>query len=123
MGFSLGSQQFEALVDQAMEELPEELFSRISNLEIVIEDVPGPQLLSEAEPDDLLGLYEGVPLTERGAGYFGFLPDRITLFKRNIEREAGDPSGVKEVVRVTVIHEIAHHFGIDDDRLDELGWA
>lgn len=115
----LGSREFEVLVDQAIEELPPELLSRIANLEIVVEEHPPD---SEEEPD-LLGLYEGIPLTERGTDYFGVMPDRITLFKANIEDEAENADDVREVVRVTVLHEIAHHFGIDDDRLDELGWA
>jgi predicted Zn-dependent protease with MMP-like domain len=78
---------------------------------------------ASAEDADILGLYEGIPLTERNADYFGVMPDLITLYKSNIEDEAEDADDVKEVVRVTVLHEIAHHFGIDDDRLDELGWA
>ncbi|HVL50496.1 MAG TPA: metallopeptidase family protein [Actinomycetota bacterium] len=115
---TLSSSVFEKLVDQAIEELPEELFARIANLEITIEDRPP----ESAEDARLLGLYEGIPLTERGSDYFGVLPDRITLFKVNIEQEAETPEEVQEVVRVTVLHEIAHHFGIDDDRLEELGW-
>jgi predicted Zn-dependent protease with MMP-like domain len=113
----LSSAEFEHLVDRAMEELPEELLSRIANLEITIEDRP-----QSGEERHLLGLYEGIPLTERGSDYFGVLPDRITLFKANIEEEASSAEDVREVVRVTVLHEIAHHFGIDDDRLEELGW-
>ncbi len=115
----LGSREFERLVDEAMEELPPELMARITNLEITIENRPP----ADEEEAGLLGLYEGIPLTERGSDYFGVLPDRITLFKRNIEDEAVDADDVREVVRVTVLHEIAHHFGIDDDRLTELGWA
>jgi predicted Zn-dependent protease with MMP-like domain len=115
----LGSREFERLVDEAMEELPAELMAGITNLEITIENRPP----ADEEEAGLLGLYEGIPLTERGSDYFGVLPDRITLFKRNIENEAVDADDVREVVRVTVLHEIAHHFGIDDDRLTELGWA
>jgi predicted Zn-dependent protease with MMP-like domain len=116
---SLSSRQFEYLVDKAMQELPEELMSRINNLQIAIDENPP----ASAEDADVLGLYEGVPLTERNADYFGVMPDLITLYKSNIENEAENAEDVKEVVRVTVLHEIAHHFGIDDDRLDELGWA
>lgn len=115
---SLSSEEFEALVDLAMQELPAELMSRITNLEIAIEDRP-PRTAEDAE---ILGLYEGIPLTERGSDYSWVMPDLITLFKANIEDEAEDADDVKEVVRVTVLHEIAHHFGIDDDRLEELGW-
>jgi predicted Zn-dependent protease with MMP-like domain len=106
-----------------MEELPEELAARINNLQIVIQDPPELEDVEDGDVEGVLGLYEGVPLTERARDYYGFLPDRITLYKANIESEAGTPDGVREVVRRTVIHEIAHHFGIDDDRLDELGWA
>ncbi|MEX2586648.1 MAG: metallopeptidase family protein [Actinomycetota bacterium] len=105
-----------SLADRAFECLPEELSSRIDNLEIIVDD--------ESQELDLLGLYEGVPLTDRGMDYFGMLPDRITLFARAIETTAReDGLTIYEVVRTTLLHEIAHHFGIDDDRLDELGWA
>ncbi|MEX2552914.1 MAG: metallopeptidase family protein [Actinomycetota bacterium] len=123
MQLPLGSREFEDLVDEALEELPEELAARISNLHIVIQDLPEPEDVEDGDVEGVLGLYEGVPLTERASDYYGFLPDRITLYKSNIESEAGTPDEVREVVRRTVIHEVAHHFGIDDDRLDELGWA
>lgn len=98
-----------------MAELPVELASRVSNLEITVEDDSGGY-------EDLLGLYEGIPLTQRDTGYHAVLPDRITLFKHNIEQAAGDKDQVAEVIRRTVLHEIAHHFGIEDHRLEELGW-
>lgn len=123
MRLPLGSREFEDLVNDALEELPDELADRISNLHIVIQDLPEPEDVEDGDVKGVLGLYEGIPLTERSSDYYGFLPDRITLYKSNIESEAGTPEGVREVVRRTVIHEIAHHFGIDDDRLDELGWA
>ena len=123
MEFPLSSQEFEDFVDQALTELPAGLAARISNLHIVVEDLPAAEDIDDGDVEGLLGLYEGVPLTERASDYFGFLPDRITLFKSNIEDEAGTPDAVREVIRRTVIHEVAHHFGIDDDRLDELGWA
>jgi predicted Zn-dependent protease with MMP-like domain len=123
MQLPLGSREFEHLVDEALEELPEELAARISNLHIVIQDLPEPEDVEDGDVEGVLGLYEGIPLTERASDYYGFLPDRITLYKSNIESEAGTPDEVREVVRRTVIHEVAHHFGIDDDRLDELGWA
>jgi predicted Zn-dependent protease with MMP-like domain len=113
----LTSKEFLDLVDEAMAELPVELASRVSNLEITVEDDP-----NKSEDDDLLGLYEGIPLTQRETGYHAVLPDRITLFKHNIEKAAADKHEVAEVIRTTVLHEIAHHFGIDDYRLEELGW-
>src|SRR5687767_1152465 len=123
MRFPLSSEEFEKIVDEALDELPPELAARISNLHIVVEELPSPEDVEDGDVEGLLGLYEGVPLTERAADYYGFLPDRITLYKANIEDEAGSPEAVREVIRRTVIHEMAHHFGIDDDRLDELGWA
>jgi predicted Zn-dependent protease with MMP-like domain len=108
-----GRAEFERLVRNAIEALPEHFRSRLDNVEIVVEDSPG--------NDHLLGHYHGVPLPNRGAGYSGFLPDKITIYRLPIERRAGNADELAEDVRVTVWHEIAHHFGIDDDRLKELG--
>lgn len=114
-------QAFERIVSEALEGLPSELGESISNVDIVVEGRPSREV-AEAEGQDLLGLYQGIPLTERGEGYFGVLPDRIVLYRHNIERQARSNRDLKEIVRRTVIHEFAHHFGIDDDRLEELGW-
>lgn len=102
--------------------MPESLAGRISNVEIIIEEEP--PLPEEPESGDLnlLGLYEGVPLTERDSGYWGFLPDRIILYKKNLEQAARTSDELKVLLAETVIHEVAHHFGIDDDRLEQLGW-
>ena len=90
----------------------------LDNVEVLIEDDPPP------EQRNLLGLYEGIPLTQRGMWYTNVLPDRITLFRRTIRwASRGDPDELQRLVRDTVIHEIAHHFGISDERLDELGRA
>jgi predicted Zn-dependent protease with MMP-like domain len=105
--------RFEALVRDAIDALPEEFARRLENVEIVIEDT--------ADRESLLGHYHGVPLTERGSGYSGFLPDKITIYRLPLERRARSPQELAEQVRVTVWHEIAHHFGIDDERLRELG--
>jgi predicted Zn-dependent protease with MMP-like domain len=113
----LTRQRFEALVSAALDELPAWVQERMENVEVLIEDEP-----PEDDPD-LLGLYEGIPLTERGGDYHGVLPDRITLFRRPIEEEAEDEEDLKEVVRETVVHEVAHFFGIPDERLHELGWS
>ncbi len=78
---------------------------------------------NDAPANSLLGLYEGIPLTERGIDYSATMPDRITIYKANICRVCKTEAEVVEQIRRTVIHEVAHHFGIDDDRLDELGWA
>ena len=88
----------------------------MSNVEIVVED-------ENPEDPDLFGLYLGVPLTDRGSSYAGVLPDKIAIYRLPLEDEfAGDPEALEEEIRITVLHEVAHHFGIDDDRLSELGW-
>ncbi|HVF14359.1 MAG TPA: metallopeptidase family protein [Acidimicrobiales bacterium] len=107
--------RFEELVADALDSIPEALGRHMDNVWVVVEE--------RARGDDLLGLYEGVPLTEREAYGGMVLPDRITIYRRPICEMCGSEDEVVETVRDTVIHEVAHHFGIDDDRLDELGWA
>jgi len=107
---------FEGLVADALDSLPEQLGREFRNVAVLVEDE------REGQPD-LLGLYEGVPLTERGQWYSGVLPDRVTIFRLPILRRCATYADVVDEVRVTVVHELAHHMGIDDDRLDELGWA
>jgi predicted Zn-dependent protease with MMP-like domain len=105
---------FEALIDDAVASLPAELRDQMSNVELMVEDEPPPG-------ERLLGLYEGVPLTERTSGYSGALPDRITIYRGPLERLYGhDPARLAREVRHTVLHEIAHHFGISDERLVEI---
>jgi predicted Zn-dependent protease with MMP-like domain len=109
--------EFEAVVVRALAELPDHLRDALSNVEIVVED-------ENREDPDLYGLYLGIPLTERGSGYAGALPDKIAIYRRPLEEDfGGDQDVLADEIRVTVLHELAHHFGIDDDRLDELGWA
>jgi predicted Zn-dependent protease with MMP-like domain len=106
---------FPAAVQQALAALPEELRDAISNLTVSVADEPPPG-------ERLLGLYEGIPLTERTSGYLGALPDRITIYRGPLERDYGTSSArLTEAVRHVVWHEIAHHFGISDERLVELG--
>ena len=108
---------FEHHVRRAVESLPAELRRAMSNVEIVVED-------ENPEDPDLFGLYLGIPLTERGEAYAGALPDKIAIYRLPLEEEFGDDSAVLEdEIRITVLHELAHHFGIDEDRLDELGWS
>lgn len=108
--------RFEELVAAALDEIPPDLGRLIDNVAVFVED-DGP------EPG-LLGLYEGIPLTERTtSGYAGVLPDRITLYRRPISAVCDSEADVVDEVQVTVIHEVAHHFGIDDERLHELGWG
>jgi predicted Zn-dependent protease with MMP-like domain len=111
--------RFARLVRNALNELPREFAERMRNVEIVVDDEPD----EERRPKDgseLLGLYEGVPLTGRGA-MEPYVPDRITIFRGPIERMSVSPRRQAEIVRDTVVHEIAHHFGISDERLRELG--
>jgi predicted Zn-dependent protease with MMP-like domain len=110
--------RFARLVRRALAELPQEFRERIRNLEIVIEDEPSPS--QRPANGTLLGLYEGVPLTDRGAQE-PYLPDRICIFRGPVERMTASPRRQAEIVRDTVVHEIAHHFGISDERLHELG--
>jgi predicted Zn-dependent protease with MMP-like domain len=109
---------FEEHVQRALESLPDDLRRAMSNVAIVVED-------ENPEEPDLLGLYTGVPLTDRGAeSYAGALPDKIEIYRVPLEEEFGDdPELLEEEIRVTVLHEIAHHFGIGEERLDELGWS
>ena len=108
---------FEEHVRRALETLPDDLRRAMANVEIVVED-------ENPEDPDLLGLYTGIPLTERDSGYSGVLPDKIAIYRLPLEDEFGnDPGLLEEEIRITVLHELAHHFGIDEDRLDELGWS
>jgi predicted Zn-dependent protease with MMP-like domain len=108
---------FEEHVRRAVESLPDDLRAAMSNVAIVVED-------ENPDDRDLYGLYTGVPLTDRGQGYAGVLPDKIEIYRVPLEEEFGDePELLEEEIRVTVLHEIAHHFGIDEERLDELGWS
>ena len=106
--------RFEDMVVAALDGLPEELGRLMRNVAVTVEHGPG--------PPGLLGLYEGIPLTSRTSDYAGVLPDRITIYRREICRICRTELQVANQVRRTVVHEIAHHFGIDDDRLAELGW-
>jgi len=106
-------ERFEAMVEEALDGLPEELGEIMSNVAVTVED-DGPR--------GLLGLYRGIPLTRRTTAYGGVLPDRITIYRRAICRVCRSEQDVVEQVRRTVVHEIGHHFGIGDARLRELGW-
>ena len=115
--------RFERLVAQAMDGIPDELLRYLDNVDVAVEDWPSPDQLGGHTVDDedyLLGLYEGIPLTER-EDYGMVLPDKITLFQDSIEAICSSDEEVMEEVRQTVVHEVAHHFGIDDERLHELG--
>jgi len=109
--------RFEELVGDALDGVPEQLMRQLRNVVILVEDE------SPADAPGLLGLYEGYALTDRGWDYAGVLPDRITIYRNPILRICATEEDVVEEVTVTVVHEIAHHFGIDDARLHELGWG
>jgi predicted Zn-dependent protease with MMP-like domain len=107
---------FEALVEQALDQIPDEIAGLVRNVVVLVEDEPPP-----GDPD-LLGVYDGVSLTERGSDHTG-LPDRITIFRRPLLTMCADDDELVREVRITVVHEIAHHFGIDDARLHQLGYG
>jgi predicted Zn-dependent protease with MMP-like domain len=115
---------FYELVERALEGLPPELSALLENVAIVVDEWPdySTPLVADDPEDTLYGLYEGVPLTERGWGYSGVLPDKITIFRGPLERDF-EPDELEEQVRITVVHEIAHYFGFDEDRLEELGYG
>jgi predicted Zn-dependent protease with MMP-like domain len=120
----LSNDEFERITAEALDDLPPFFQERMENVEVLIKVWPSRRELADAgvEPGyTLLGLYHGIPLTERTINYAIVAPDTITLYQGPIEQEAGRPEHVAEVVKHTVIHEIAHHFGISDDRLRELG--
>lgn len=114
----LDEEAFEALVVAELDELPDDMVEGLENLVFVVEDRPEDGSL------DLLGLYEGTALTDRGQYGFGELPDRIVLYREPLLAIAeGDLDELREQIHITLVHEIAHYFGIDDDELHRLGWA
>ena len=114
---------FEELVDKAVASLPLEFAERLDNVAIIVEDRPSRRQLTSSHVGShstLLGLYEGIPQTQRGTEYGMVLPDRITIFQESIESTCRSDAEIVSTVRRVVLHEIAHHFGISDARLDEL---
>jgi predicted Zn-dependent protease with MMP-like domain len=108
--------EFGRLVEEALDSIPPELGRLMRNVAVIVED--------QGASPNLLGLYHGVPLTNRNPmTYAGVLPDRISIYRLPICRHCNTPEEVARQVRITVVHEVAHHFGIDDDRLHELGWG
>ncbi|MDF9716540.1 metallopeptidase family protein [Nocardioides sp. ChNu-99] len=113
----LDREAFERIVDAALDSVPDELARLVHNVVVLVEDEP-----PEDEPD-LLGLYDGVALTERGFDYGGVLPDRIFVFRRPLQEMCDSLEELEDEVHMTVVHEIAHHFGIDDAALHALGYG
>ena len=116
MPVRMSAERFEELVSDALDLIPPELARAIDNVVVLVAD------RHPTEPD-LLGLYEGIALTERDSSYAGALPDTVTIYSKSLLEVCDTEADVVEEVAITVIHEIAHHFGIDDDRLHELGWG
>ena len=117
----LSRRQFEALVADALDSIPEELARLMDNVVVVVEDWPTAE--QRGEHGSLFGLYEGMDLTERSPlSYSGVLPDRITIFRGPLCEACETEDDLAEEILVTVVHEVAHHFGISDERLEELGW-
>ena len=112
----LAPDAFEDLVGRALDEIPADLARIMDNVVVLVEDDP-------PDGEALLGLYEGTPLTERDGWYAGVLPDRITIFRRPILAICDTYEDAVEEVRTTVVHEVAHHFGIEEDELHDLGWG
>jgi predicted Zn-dependent protease with MMP-like domain len=117
MPMDLDPASFDAMVDRALDGLPDELAALVENVVVLVEPEAPP------EDPDLLGLYDGLALTERQANHAGMLPDRILLFRGPLLDMADTEEELEEEVRITVVHEVAHHFGLDDVRLHELGWG
>ena len=113
----MSRERFEELVSDALDTVPPELAALVDNVVVLVEDD------APADDPDLLGLYDGIALTERDSTYSVVMPDRITVFRNPTLRMCESDEEVVEEVRITVVHEIAHHFGIDDDRRHELGYA
>jgi predicted Zn-dependent protease with MMP-like domain len=115
----MSGEQFEMCVERALDLLPDGVAQQIDNVAVIVQDVPPPD-----QPADLLGFYDGVPVTERfGFGGIGSLPDRILIFREPILAICETVEDVVDEVVITVVHEVAHYFGIDEGRIHELGWG
>jgi predicted Zn-dependent protease with MMP-like domain len=117
MPVAMDPERFDALVDEALDSIPDELAELVRNVVVLVEEDAPP------EDPDLLGLYEGVALTERTGDLLPQLPDRIFIYRNNLLDMCESEAEVVDEVRITVVHEVAHHFGIDDARLHDLGYA
>ncbi|SKH94373.1 putative zinc metalloprotease [Mycobacteroides abscessus subsp. bolletii] len=116
MPVQMGEQRFGELVSDALDAIPPQLAAAIDNVVVLVQD-------HHPEDPELLGLYEGIALTERDSFYAGALPDTITIYREPLLEMCSSEQEVVDEVTITVIHEIAHHFGIDDERLHQLGWG
>ena len=116
MPVQMGPERFENLVSEALDLIPPDLAAAMDNVVVLVVD-------RHPQDPELLGLYEGIALTERDSSYAGALPDTVTIFRESLLEICETEQDVVEEVAITVIHEMAHHFGIDDERLHELGWG
>jgi predicted Zn-dependent protease with MMP-like domain len=116
MPVQMGPERFEDLVSEALDLIPPDLAAAMDNVVVLVAD-------RHPQDPELLGLYEGIALTERDSSYAGALPDTVTIFRESLLEICDTEQDVVEEVAITVIHEMAHHFGIDDERLHELGWG
>ncbi|MGH3614362.1 MAG: metallopeptidase family protein [Pseudonocardia sp.] len=116
MSLEMTRRQFEELVADALDSIPPELTAAMDNVVVLVDD-------RHADDPHLLGLYEGIALTERTTDYGGVLPDRITVYQDAILEHCADADDVVREVAITVVHEVAHHFGIDEETLHRLGWG
>ena len=116
MPVQMGPDRFEDLVSEALDLIPPDLAAAMDNVVVLVAD-------RHPQDPELLGLYEGIALTERDSNYAGALPDTVTIFRESLLEICDTEQDVVEEVAITVIHEMAHHFGIDDERLHELGWG
>jgi predicted Zn-dependent protease with MMP-like domain len=113
-------------VGRVLDKLPRQFRKQLHNVEVVVEERPGKELFLDSgldpEQDTLYGLYQGIPLPDRSSTYPPILPDKITIFSEPLLRDFPDPEELREQIRATVLHEIAHYFGFDDDEIDKLGY-
>lgn len=116
--------EFEDVVREALETLPEMFRERLQNIAVIVQEVPTPSQAGRvgATDDTLFGLYEGIPFGERGSHYSGALPDKITIFKRPIERACRNRADMIRCIQETVLHEVGHFFGFSDEQLEEMGY-
>ena len=121
----MDTKRFSKLVSRALDNLPDEFLDIMDNVEVVVEDYPTKSQCQGSKRTELLGLYEGIPLTERDSHYGLVLPDKISIFQKPIEAICRTDAEIIDQVEKTVRHEIAHHFGLSDEELDEIeeGWA
>jgi predicted Zn-dependent protease with MMP-like domain len=122
----IGMEEFEDLVAQALEEIPEDFLAKLDNVEVVVEEDPSPELLRQMGlygHGTLFGLYQGIPRTQKSSFHFPTMPDRITIYRRPIVQACRTRRRIIEQVKKTVLHEVAHHFGFSEERLRELGYG